>query len=107
MKLSPFVLIATALAGRTISAGDAKMELRATKNSMTQMRLRIFRAMHDRVRKFNNLKRGAKREISFDPTELGCKFTTQKRLTCDKAKVSDRFDDGTKLSSGIVIHKNE
>ena len=107
MKLSPFVLLASALAGRTISASNAKMQVRTTKNSMTNLRLKIFMSMNDRVRKFNSLKHGEKREISFDPTELGCKFTTRRRLTCEKAKVSDHFDDGTKLASGIVIHKNE
>ena len=102
MKLSPLILIASVLGSRTISANNAKMELRATKNSMTNLRLKIFMAMQDRVRKFNNLKHGEKREISFDPAELGCRITNQKRLKCDKAKVSG---DGTKLASGVVIVK--
>ena len=102
MKLSPFVLLASALGSRTISASNTKMELCATKNSVTNLRLKIFMAMQDRVRKFNNLKHGEKREISFDPDKLGCRITNQKRLKCDRAKVSDNF--GT---SGIVIHENE
>ena len=107
MKLSPFVLIAATFAGRTITASDASIEVRATRGSMTSLRLKIFMAMKDRIRKFNSLKHGEKREISFDPHKLGCKFTTRKRLICDKAKVNDHFDNGTQLASGIVIHKNE
>ena len=107
MKLSPFVLLASALAGRTISASDATMDVRATKNSMTLLRLKIFQVMQGRVRKFNNLKHGEKREISFDPHKLGCKFTSRRRLICAKAKINDHFDDGTQLASGIVVHKYE
>ena len=107
MKLSPFVLLASSFAGRTISASDATLEMRATKNTMTNLRLKILMIMQDRVRKFNNLKHGEKREISFDPHELGCKFTTRRRLTCAKARVNDHFDNGNQLASGIVIHKNE
>ena len=105
MKTTFLILMTTALASRLITFNDAttSQNHHAVRRSLNNLRTNIFRAVQDRIDRFNSSNHGHKREINFDPAALGCTVSHRNQLVCSQAKVSNHFQSGKPLSAGVVI----
>ena len=105
MKATFLILIPTTLAARLITFNDASTSQNhhAVRRSLNDLRTNIFRAVQDRIDRFNSSQHGHKREITFDPAALGCTVSRKGQLACNRAKVSNHFQSGKPLSAGVVI----
>ena len=54
----------------------------ASVSAMPALQFNFLMAMKNRAKKFNDHTHGKKRKIIFDPAELGCKLSSQRRLDC-------------------------